>query len=369
MKKALNFLEFKDSLYQYSFDSKRTKGRRYKEDEELSLYGESYNPFQLDIDKIRLDKFFRRLSDKTQVFPVNSHKNIRNRLIHTNEVVCISSFAANILGLNQKLVEAIAYGHDIGHTAYGHLGERFISNKTKNNFSHAVMGVVVCQNISRGGRGLNLSYETLKGILNHSSRGNKGDVNNQLINNSLNNEESLVRICDKIAYIFSDISDCFKLGFLNKNNKPPKELLAIFGETQRERVARTLYYLIKESAINGKISFSESEESQLFMKLRMWMYENIYHKIDKLCYRESKTKELEQNLNFFSKNLLFKDYNPFLISAILTDSESKNIANNNIEACYGCIEIIKKIKNKGLNINIFEPDLKERDFIYYRGVD
>lgn len=356
MEKKLNFLQFKDSLRHKEFNVNESKGRRHKEDEELLLYGSSYDPFQLDIEKIRLSKFYRRLADKTQVFPVSCHGNIRNRLIHTNDVVSISSFAAKLLGLNHNLVEAIAYGHDIGHTPYGHLGERIISKIADRNFSHAVMGVVIAQKVERSGKGLNLSYETLKGILNHSSGGRKIITNNNLID-----EENLVMLCDKIAYIFSDINDCYRLNYFNNNNKPPGEIFNYFGKNQRERIARTIYSLIAESSMKGKISFFESKEAIIFSKIRAWMYENVYLKIDKGVERKKREVGIRNIYENISNLSYSNNNNPLLLVSILTDSEADYLSGLSSKTSDGYEEIIEKLGSNCL-INIFDPDLNENNF-------
>jgi dGTPase len=147
MNNKKNFSDYKGSLSSMAFNSNNSLGRRYKNDMD-SVYN-FLDPFFLDREKIRLSKSYRRLADKTQVFPLNLYINshIRNRLIHTNDVVNLSAIFSNILGLNVYLSEAIAYGHDIGHTPFGHLGERLIQNLSGKNFTHYVMSVVIAQKI------------------------------------------------------------------------------------------------------------------------------------------------------------------------------------------------------------------------------
>ena len=142
-------ITFKGSLSDKAFISSKSIGRRFNNDNDL-MY-DFLDPFFLDREKIRLSKSYRRLADKTQVFPTDLHSNVRNRLIHTNDVVNLASLFANILGLNVYLAEAIAYGHDIGHTPFGHLGERLICDLSKKEFTHNVMSVVVAQKVERKG--------------------------------------------------------------------------------------------------------------------------------------------------------------------------------------------------------------------------
>lgn len=360
MKEKLNFLKYKGVLSRYAFDPINSRGRRFQEDEELALYGDVYDPFVLDIDKIRLGKFYRRLYDKTQVFPLDTHSNIRNRKIHTDEVVSFSSLAAKILGLNQNLAKAIAYGHDIGHTPFGHLGEKVLSQITGRNFSHATMSVVIAQKIERAGCGLNLSYESLEGIYHHSRGGAEMTPSGKV-----SQEANLVMIADKICYTFSDLNDAIKLGYIQLD-KTLNKLLSGFSLNQRESMDIAMYGLIKESATMGYVSFSFSNKAINFADLRTWMYRNVYFKMDEEAYREKKYNDLERVLNKLQKEPLLKGICPFLTLAILTDSEANKLAANSIDLSsekMGFMEIIKRIIAKGDKfIDIFDADFQAKDF-------
>lgn len=350
-----DIVNFKDSLSNKAFISRNSLGRRFGNDADLPY--NFLDPFFLDREKIRLSKSYRRLADKTQVFPPDLHSNVRNRLIHTNDVVNLASLYANILGLNVYLTEAIAYGHDMGHTPFGHLGERLICDLSGKRFAHHVMSVVVAQKIERKGLGLNLSYETLEGILNHS-RG-AGDMNT---NPDITEESNLVMFSDKIAYTFSDLNDAIRVGYISESKLP--KIIKYFGKNQRERLLKVSFDFIKESSEEGKISFSKSQTSKKFADLRSWMYENVYFVLDVEDYRIKIYDELK-SISLFIADYFKGKINPYLAIGCMTDSEvrkfSKHLNNGGItDLNYGFIEIAGSLLNK--EINIFEPDLDKKDF-------
>jgi dGTPase len=212
MEQKKDFIPYLNSLFFSQFVSSQSLGRRYSLEEldDDHLYLGAFNPYFIDREKIRLSKSLRRLEDKTQVFiDHRSNPHIRNRRSHTDEVVSIAVYIAQILGLNVYLVEAIALGHDIGHSPYGHLGERIIGELSGRDFRHYIMSVVIAQFIERNGKGLNLSWEVLEGIANHS-RGAGG----LKINPDLPLEYAVVMLADKVAYTFSDLNDALRCGYL-----------------------------------------------------------------------------------------------------------------------------------------------------------
>lgn len=359
MKKIRDFVKFQGALKHLAFDPKNSKGRRRKNDEDLKLYGKSVNPFQLDVEKIRLSMPFRRLSDKTHVFPPDN-PNITNRLTHTIDVVSASSFLSLILGLNQFLVRAIAYGHDIGHCPFGHLGERIIGNIAEREFSHAFMGVIVAEKIARDGKGLNLSYETLQGILSHS-RG----ADNIELSDGVSQEASILAISDKVANTFANLDDAVKVGEIREIDVP-KELLTIFGKTRRERIANTCYAIVRECSEQGCVSFSQSEEAQKFIALRKWMYKNVYQVLDEGYGRKRKEKYLYRLHEILPNDILLEDINIYLLLVILTDSEAitlsqKRYGNIEIEKL-GFYDIVKNLSKAAKKTNVFEYDLNPKNF-------
>jgi len=365
MNKKLDFEQYRGALSHLAFDPLKTKGRRFQEDEELSIYGNVFDPFVLDELKITQGKFFRRLAGKTQVFPPELHANIRNRQVHTYDGVAFVTIAASLLGLNVNLARAGMLGHDIGQTAYGHLGEGIISSLAKKEFSHAVMSVVAAQKIERGGRGLNLSYETLEAMLHHPLGGKEMTISEKIAL-----EASLIMLADKIVYTFSDLSDSFRIGYLN-DEKAPMKLIKEFGLNQRERIATAAYSLIKESAENGTLSFNGSDLAQKFFELRNWMYHNVYLRLEGQAYREKRRFQLREISEFFLNSSRFGNYDRFLLLALLTDKEADELAWENRQdekagINKGFSEIIFSLNDKAKKINIFDPDLHPEDFKYYK---
>jgi dGTPase len=351
------FSNYKDSLKFLAFNSNDTLGRRFKDDPD-SIYS-MLDPFFLDREKIRLSKSYRKLASKRQVFPIDSHSNIRNRLIHTNDVVNLSSIYANILGLNVYLAEAIAYGHDIGHSPFGHLGEVFIKQLSGKNFAHNIMSVVVAQKIERSGNGLNLTYETLEGILYHS----RGD-SFMNINPNITEEANLVMYADKIAYTFSDLNDSLKIGFIKQESLP--KIVKYFGRNQRERIANVSFNFIMESAEERKISFSKSECAKNFEELKSWMYENVYYVLNKQGEQIDIFNKLKKINEFIKKRFECK-IDPYLAINCMTDNEVSSLAKdimtingsiNNFN--YGFTETINNFFGK--YVDIFDPDLFKKDF-------
>ncbi len=354
--KSLN--EFKGALSDKAFNSMDTLGRRFKKDQDY-IYNDVIDPFFLDREKIRLSKSFRRLDDKTQVFPPSLHTNVRDRLIHTNDVVNFASIHAYILGLNVYLAEAMAHGHDIGHTPFGHLGERLICDLSGKKFAHNIMSVVVAQKIERKGLGLNLSYETLEGMLHHS-RGS-GEMS---VSSSLTEEANLVMFSDKIAYTFSDLNDALRVGYISEKKLP--KIVNHFGKNQRERMNKVSFEFLRESAEQGRVSFSKSETSKHFNELRQWMYYNVYYVLDVEEYRIRIFNDLKRIASFIHDHFNGQ-VDPYLAISCMTDSEviklSACLNNGGVKDMnYGFVEIINNFIGK--KINIFSPDLNKKDFIY-----
>jgi dGTPase len=362
---TLDFKPFANVLAAKAFDSSRSRGRRHpilSDDDDA--YINILDPFLLDREKIRLSKFFRRLADKTQVF-MNHRENghVRNRKIHTDEVASLAVQISSILGLNVFLTEASAFGHDLGHTPFGHAGERVISELSGQKFRHEIMSVVVAQKIERSGKGLNLSYETLEGILNHSRGGN-----GLHINPDLPLEHGVVMLADKIAYTFSDLNDALRCAYFTKSQLP-KELQAL-GNNQRERWLNCVYALVKESSEEGTVSFHKSEIAQQFETLRQWSYANFYGQLDRDFQRQQAAADLKSVYDFLNAWMTQFGYDPFFILALLTDQEAKNISVFSRFYTIGDITAIEKysfmeIMNslpKDHKIDIFNADLNPESF-------
>lgn len=350
------------SLKHLAFRSEDSFGRKYQENQsDDPAFFKKNNPFGTDYHKIINSKSFRRLADKTQVFPIASNPLVRNRLIHSIEVSSISEIMAEMLELNSSLSSAIGIGHDLGHFAFGHLGERTIEKLSGQKFRHELFGVILAEKIERSGLGLNLSWETLKGITKHS-RGPNG----LSIDENLPLEFGVVMLADKIAYLFSDINDCLRTGFLVEKKLP--EYYLKLGENQRQRVATCLKAIQRESLEYGKIRFQETPEAILFEKMRKWMYENVYFILDDQTDRGKMEIALQKTwakvTEFCEKK---PELSPVFITAIMTDSEVFQIASGKKEIDkynLGFSEIIPYCQKSPYQEEDVLIELDTRKFIY-----
>ncbi len=218
--------------------------------------------FQRDVDKITHAKAFRRLKHKTQVFLQPEGDHYRTRLTHTLEVTRIARTISRALQLNEDLTEAIALGHDLGHTPFGHAGERAIREIYPPGFHHYEQSLRVVDLIEKDGRGLNLCYETRMGILHHT-HGAPDDIP----------EAVTVRLSDKIAYINHDLDDALRAGILTLSDLPPIVLERI-GQRHSERLNTIITDLIENSQ-DGELKMSPdmSEAVDIFHD---FMYANVY---------------------------------------------------------------------------------------------
>lgn len=219
--------------------------------------------FQRDRDRILHCKSFRRLKHKTQVFLSPQGDHYRDRLTHTLEVSQIARTIAQALRLNESLAEAIAVGHDLGHTPFGHAGERVLNRVNPQGFIHCEQSVRVVEKLEKKGRGLNLTWEVRDGILNHRSEGRPATL-----------EGKIVRLSDKIAYINHDIDDAERAGILCEEDFP-LELRETLGCTIRERLNTIIHDIVINSL--GKPDICNSLEIEQAMKdIRRFMFERVY---------------------------------------------------------------------------------------------
>lgn len=248
----------KEYLSEYAALSMNSKGR-LKEEEPCDI-----RPvFQRDRDRILHSKSFRRLKDKTQVFLTPEGDHYRTRLTHTLEVSQNARTIAKALQLNEDLVEAIALGHDLGHTPFGHAGERALNQVCPYGFSHSEQSVRTVDVLEKGGIGLNLTYEVRDGIRNHQTSGEPATL-----------EGKIVRFSDKIAYIHHDMDDAIRGGILTEKDVP-KEIGDVIGYTTGERLDHFIHDLVTNS--HGKNDIMMSEPVAKAMKdLRRFMFENVY---------------------------------------------------------------------------------------------
>lgn len=219
--------------------------------------------YQRDRDRILHSKAFRRLKGKTQVFLSPEGDHYRTRMTHTLEVSQNARTVAKALRLNEDLTEAIALGHDLGHTPFGHAGERILNKIYEGGFRHQEQSVRVVEILEKDGRGLNLTKEVRDGIRNHSTLGSPSTL-----------EGKIVRLCDKIAYVNSDIDDAIR-GRVIKEKDIPREFTQILGNTLRERLNTLIHDLISSSMEKNDIIQSEEME-QALGGLRSFMFEHVY---------------------------------------------------------------------------------------------
>lgn len=237
-----------------SFSDSAKRGRR---EDKCDIRTE----FQRDRDRIIHSGSFRRLKHKTQVFLSPEGDHYRTRLTHTLEVAQIARTVARALRLNEDLTEAIALGHDLGHTPFGHAGERALDKLFEGGFKHYEQSVRVCTKLERQGKGLNLTEQTLNGIICHT----KGAQADTL-------EGRIVRLCDQIAYINHDIDDAVRGGVI-KNSDIPNDIRAQFGETKSERINKMVTSMITNS--KDDIIMAD-DDMAYFNKLHNFLFERVY---------------------------------------------------------------------------------------------
>ncbi len=220
--------------------------------------------FQRDRDRILHSKAFRRLKNKTQVFLTPQGDHYRTRLSHTLEVSQNARTIARALRLNEVLVEAIALGHDLGHTPFGHAGEHVLDSLCEDGFRHNEQSVRTVEKLEKDGRGLNLAGEGRDGILNHQFR---------LMPHTL--EGKIVRLSDKIAYIHHDMDDAIRAQVLTEEDIP-LELKKTLGFTTRQRLNTLIHNIIKNSTDTDDIVMSD-EVREALTELRGFMFRNVYN--------------------------------------------------------------------------------------------
>ena len=220
--------------------------------------------FQRDTDRIIHSKAFRRLMHKTQVFLQPEGDHYRTRMTHTLEVSRIARAISVGLRLNEDLTEAIAMGHDLGHTPFGHAGEIALSEVTGKPFRHNEQSLRVVDILEKDGAGLNLTYETRMGILGHSWSADPPDFM----------EGHVIRFADRIAYINHDIDDAMRAGILTEDDIP-KEISGILGHSHSERINTLVEELITQTGISNTLRM-RPKVAEAMDALRTFMFEKVY---------------------------------------------------------------------------------------------
>ena len=253
----------RDTLAPNATLSSSSKGRdREEEPDHLRT------DFQRDRDRIVHSKAFRRLKHKTQVFLAPEGDHYRVRLTHTIEVTQIARTAARALRLNEDLAEAIALGHDMGHTPFGHLGEEAITPFLKRPFRHNEQSLRLVEHLENDGRGLNLTWEVRDGILNHTWS----------MPSPSTPEAQVVRFADRIAYVNHDIDDAIRAGVLSEEELPAG-VATVLGATHAERINTLVNDLVATSAAEGEVRMSPQVFHGLDT-LRDFMFDNVYLRPD-----------------------------------------------------------------------------------------
>lgn len=281
----LKYIEEFESKYlsSYACQSVASQGRKISEPE-CSIR----TVFQRDRDRIIHCKSFRRLKHKTQVFLAPSGDHYRTRLTHTLEVMQVARTIARACRLNEDLTEAISLGHDLGHTPFGHSGEKILNQLNPNGFSHNKHSLRVVECLENNGNGLNLTYEVRDGILHHKKNGNPCTL-----------EGKIVSYADRIAYVNHDIEDAVTAGIL-KESDIPKEVTDLLGANKRDRINSLIYDIVNNSIDKPQVSLSQSYETALDT-LRSFMFERVYVNSD-AKKEEIKANRMITGLYDFYKN-------------------------------------------------------------------
>ena len=219
--------------------------------------------YQRDRDRIIHCKAFRRMKHKTQVFLAPEGDHYRTRLTHTLEVSQIARTISRALRLNEDLTEAIALGHDLGHTPFGHSGEAVLNRLCSAGFIHSEQSVRVVEVLEKNGKGLNLSYEVRDGIRNHRTTGDPCTL-----------EGHVVRLADKIAYLNHDVDDAIRAGLLTEEDIPG-EYTDILGNNVHDRLSSLINNVIYSSLDHDRILMSPDYEKAM-QDLRQWMFRHVY---------------------------------------------------------------------------------------------
>lgn len=268
-------------LSPYAARSADTKGRDRAE-EPCAMRTD----YQRDRDRIIYSKAFIRLKNKTQVFFSPEGDHYVTRLTHALDVSQIARSLARALSLNEDLAEAIALGHDLGHTPFGHSGERILNKLSPNGFKHNEQSVRVVEVLEKDGNGLNLTFEVRDGILNHKKGLKPATLEGMCVN-----------IADRIAYINHDLNDAIRAGIL-KLEDVPKDVRAVLGNTSRERINTAITSAYLTSVGKPFVSLGKEVE-EASDELRSFMFKNVYQTKFAMGEEEKAERMLSALYGFF----------------------------------------------------------------------
>ncbi len=297
--------------------------------------------FQRDRDRIIYSKSFMRLKNKTQVFFSPDGDHYITRLTHTLDVSQIARSMARCLSLNEDLTEAIALGHDLGHTPCGHIGERVLNSLSPYKFKHNEQSLRVVEVLEKDGEGLNLTYEVRDGILNHTSKGNPCTL-----------EGCCVSLADRIAYINHDIEDAVRGGLITEEDLP-SDSIKILGRSTGARINTAITDIFNHS--NGKNFVQMSPEvKKASDNLRSFMFEAVYNKAN-YGIQQSAERMLSSMYEYFLKN---KDKLPQRYKKLLDKYPLETVV----------CDYISSMTDR-YAITVFEELFVPRNFTYFDGID
>lgn len=283
-------------LSDYACRSEQSVGRQVHEDP-CSVR----TAFQHDRDRILHCKSFRRLKHKTQVFLSPEGDHYRTRLTHTLEVSQIARTVARALALNEDLTEAIALGHDLGHTPFGHAGERVLNELAPDGFRHVQQSLRVVDVLEKEGAGLNLTFEVRDGILKHS-KGQGALLSDDPDVMATTLEGRIVRLADIIAYVNHDLDDALRAGLL-KDRQIPSAITAVLGNTHSSRIGAMVKDMIVSSLAKGGATIHLSAPvSEAVVALRDWLFRHVYQAQTVHDDFEKASRVLRELFVFFAEN-------------------------------------------------------------------
>ena len=271
-------------LSAYAQKSSQTKGR-LRDETPCDFRTE----FQRDRDRSVYSNSFKRLKNKTQVFCAPEGDHYITRRTHTFDVAQIARSIARVLCLNEDLAEAIALGHDLGHTPFGHVGEHVLDQLSTHGFEHNEQSLRVVDCIEKDGRGLNLTYEVRDGILQHKSAGKPATLEGQAVS-----------LADRIAYINHDIEDAIRAGILTADDLP-KTAVEILGDKTKTRINTMIADIYEHSYEKNFVKMSDRVMGAM-NELRAFMFERVYHVANK-AMQDRAERMLTQMFAYFMKNV------------------------------------------------------------------
>jgi dGTPase len=255
----------------YASNPEKSRGRLHPEPEH-----DMRSPFQRDRDRIIHSTAFRRLKHKTQVFFAPAGDHYRTRLTHTLEVSQIARTIAKVLRLHEELTEAIALGHDLGHTPFGHAGERVIDALMPGGFNHYEQSLRIVDALENDRRGLNLTWEVRDGIAKHSKGKSGAPVGMAAALRSSTIEGQIMRVADIIAYVNHDIDDATRAGIL-KAEDLPRDLVGVLGASSSARIGTLVKDVVTETLAGGLTEIRMSEGVlEAVLQLRAFLFEAVY---------------------------------------------------------------------------------------------